>query len=38
MTAYPGRLRTIAWTYLALSFACALIIILAELRRPQKTM
>jgi len=38
MPPYPEWLRILSWAYLTLSFVCAAIIILDELRRPQKMM
>jgi len=35
MPPYPEWLRILAWVYLSLSFLCAAIILLDELRRPQ---
>jgi hypothetical protein len=38
MTPYPQWLHILSWAYLSLSFACALLILLDEIRRPQKMM
>lgn len=38
MPPYPQWLHLLAWAYLALCFACGLIIVFDELRRPQKMM
>lgn len=38
MVPYPEWVHILAWTYLSLSFVCALIIIADELRRPQNMM
>jgi hypothetical protein len=38
MTPYPEWLHVLSWAYLSLSFACGLIIIFDEVRRPQKMM
>jgi len=38
MTPYPEWLHVFAWAYLSLSFLCAAIMVVDELRRPQKMM
>ncbi|HSB76356.1 MAG TPA: DUF4396 domain-containing protein [Terriglobales bacterium] len=36
MIAYPEWLHVLAWLYLSVSFACALLIVLHQIRQPQK--
>src|SRR5690349_2486800 len=38
MTPYPEWLYILSWAYLSGSFVCALMIVIDELRRPQKLM